>query len=616
MRARQASTCTQNCDSYRDQIQEEVHQLAKIHTQGELMTISDEAGLSEGLINDDLRPTRFTERTWNRWHIASLWVGMSVCIPTYMLASNMIVGGLSWKEAMMMILLGNLIVSVPMVLNGHAGTRYGIPFPVFGRAAFGTLGIHIPSILRALVACGWFGIQTWIGGLAIAAIFGAAMGDATLAGSWNVQFVGFLLFWTLQMYFVWKGTESIKWLETLAAPLLIIIGVVMLTVGISGGGGLSNILDSSYEFSKPTVTFAPTAAGADVAFNVVKDENGKPRADSYRYVLSSAATAETADKRLKAAAYQALPATLALKLSKDTLGELTSIGVQFKNSKSESSAVSVALSPLKPKGQTPWMTYLFWLTAMVAFWATLALNISDITRYASSQKDQVIGQFVGLPTTMTLYAFIGVAVTCAAIVMFDDILIAKDAPWDPITLIARFDDQPIMLIICQLSILVATLSTNIAANVISPANSFANLRPQSISFKMGGYITGVIGIIILPWKLMGVIVGFLLTYGAILGPVVGVLIADYFFVRNRNLNLIDLYREDGEYSYQGGFNLIALFCLLLGVAPVLAGLYVTDLKPLYDIGWFAGFLVSFISYSLLFKKPSSTANPESMSATE
>ena len=205
--------------------------MAKIHTQGELMTISDEAGLSEGLINDDIRPTRFTERTWNRWHIASLWVGMSVCIPTYMLASNMIVGGLSWKEAMMMILLGNLIVSVPMVLNGHAGTRYGIPFPVFGRAAFGTMGIHIPSILRALVACGWFGIQTWIGGLAIAAIFGAIMGDSSMAGSWNVQFVGFILFWTLQMYFVWKGTESIKWLETLAAPLLIIIGVVMLAVG-------------------------------------------------------------------------------------------------------------------------------------------------------------------------------------------------------------------------------------------------------------------------------------------------------------------------------------------------------------------------------------------------
>ena len=217
---------------------------------------------------------------------------------------------------------------------------------------------------------------------------------------------------------------------------------------------------------------------------------------------------------------------------------------------------------------------------------------------------------------MTLYAFIGVAVTCAAIVMFDDILIAQDAPWDPITLIARFDDQPFMLIICQLSILVATLSTNIAANVISPANSFANLRPQSISFKMGGYITGVIGIIILPWKLMGVIVGFLLTYGAVLGPVVGVLIADYFVVRKQSLNLLDLYREDGEYSYQSGFNLTALLCLVLGVAPVLAGLYVTDLKPLYDMGWFAGFLVSFISYAILFKKPAASTTSESTPVAE
>jgi cytosine/uracil/thiamine/allantoin permease len=590
--------------------------MAKIHKQGELLTISDEEGLSKGLINDDIRPTKFTERTWNRWHIASLWVGMSVCIPTYMLASNMIVGGLSWKEAMMMILLGNLIVSVPMVLNGHAGTRYGIPFPVFGRAAFGTLGIHIPSILRALVACGWFGIQTWIGGLAIAAIFGAIAGDSSLAGSWNVQFVGFLLFWLLQMFFVWKGTESIKWLETLAAPLLILIGVVMLTVGISGGGGLSNVLDSSYEFSKPTVTFAPSEAGAVATFNVVKDENEKPRAASYRYVLSTAATADNVTTQLNQAKYQPLPTDLMLKINRDNLTDVSAISVQFKNAKSESSAFTAQFAPLAPKGETPWMTYLFWLTAMVAFWATLALNISDITRYAASQKDQVIGQFVGLPTTMTLYAFIGVAVTCAAIVMFDDILIAQDAPWDPITLIARFDDQPLMLIICQLSILVATLSTNIAANVISPANSFANLRPQSISFKMGGYITGVIGIIILPWKLMGVIVGFLLTYGAILGPVVGVLIADYFLVRKQSLNLLDLYRDNGEYSYQGGFNLIALLCLVLGIAPVLAGLYVTDLKPLYDMGWFAGFLVSFVSYAILFKKPTSSTPSESTPVAE
>ena len=417
----------------------------------------------------------------------------------------------------MMIILGNIIVAVPMVFNGHAGTKYGIPFPVFGRAAFGTLGIHIPSILRALVACGWFGIQTWIGGLAIAAIFGAALGDASLAGNWNVQFIGFILFWALQMYFVWKGTESIKWLETLAAPLLILIGIVMLVVGIIGGGGLTNILDSSYEFSKPTVTFAPTEWSRR-GIQCCKERQGEPRAKSFRYTLSSKNNQNTASERLQKSVYQPLPASLSLVLDQTTLKDASSIDVQFKNEQSESSTVSASLSPLAPKGETPWMTYLFWLTAMVAFWATLALNISDITRYAATQKDQVVGQFVGLPTTMTLYAFIGVAVTCAAIVMFDDILIAKDAPWDPITLIARFDDQPIMLIVCQLSILVATLSTNIAANVISPANSFANLRPQSISFKMGGYITGAIGILILPWKLMGVIVGFLLTYGAVLVP--------------------------------------------------------------------------------------------------
>ena len=569
--------------------------MSNIHEEGDLITLKSHADCSPELINDDISPTSLSDRTWNTWHIASLWVGMSVCIPTYMLASNMITGGLSWKEAMCMILLGNIIVSVPMVLNGHAGTRYGIPFPVLGRAAFGTLGIHIPSILRALVACGWFGIQTWIGGLAIAAILGAVVGDPTIAESWGVQFVGFLIFWAVQMALVFKGTESIKWLETLAAPLLILIGVVMLAWGINQGGGLSQVLDSSYQFSKPTLVFAPQeGGGATLNMNLISDKEGVVRAKEWRYALG--------DADLNTSKYQPLPANNQLTLSAAELGVAQTINAQFKAGEISSAKASATLAKPQPQGSTPWMTYLLWLSAMVAFWATLALNISDITRYAATQRDQVMGQFLGLPTTMTLYAFIGVAVTCAAIVIFDDILITQDAPWDPIRLIARFHDQPVMMIIAQLAILIATLSTNIAANVISPANSFANLAPQKISFRTGGLITGVIGIIIMPWKLMGLIIGFLLTYGAVLGPVVGVLLADYYMLRNKELNLEGLYQAEGPYRYSAGFHVPAFISLAIGIGFVLAGLFIPELRPLYDMGWFSGFLLSFVSYLVLAKK--------------
>jgi NCS1 family nucleobase:cation symporter-1 len=240
---------------------------------------------------------------------------------------------------------------------------------------------------------------------------------------------------------------------------------------------------------------------------------------------------------------------------------------------------------------------------MVAFWATLALNIPDITRYAKSQKDQAIGQFLGLPTTMVLYSFIGVAVTCAAIIIFDDILVTADAPWDPIRLLARFDDQPILLIFAQIGILIATLSTNIAANVISPANSFANLMPERISFRTGGYITGILGIVIMPWKLLGLIIGFLLTYGAILGPVVGILLADYFIINRKELALDELYQKDGRYQFRNGWNPIAMVALCAGVGIVLVGMFVPSMRALYDTGWFVGFGISFTIYATMMKKP-------------
>jgi len=577
--------------------------MAKTNEVGALIELADREGLDPSLCNEDILPTPIKDRHWNKWHIASLWVGMAVCIPTYMLASQMIIGGLSWKEALAMIVLGNIIVAIPMVFNGHAGTKYGIPFPVLGRASFGWIGIQIPSVLRALVACGWFGIQTWLGGFAIVAIAGVLTGNSGLIDNFAAQFAGFIVFWFINMYFVIKGTESIRVLETLAAPILVVIGVGMLVWGIQGAGGLNKVLESSYEYKNPTVSLVAGPSGVSAELNLVRDENGETRARAYRALeLSSDSASNEEAEALEAMAF--IPLTDAINFPSGEAG--SSYLFQFQGSadggepsiSSQVTATAAAISEVSAKAGTSLMTYLFWLTAMVAFWATLALNIPDITRFASSQKDQVAGQFLGLPATMALYSFIGVAVTCAAVVIFDDILITNDAPWDPIRLIARLDGSPVLMIFAQLSILLATLSTNIAANVISPANSFANLWPEKISFKMGGIITGLIGIIILPWKLLGAIVGFLLTYGAILGPVVGILIADYFIVRGTKLDLTDLYRKDGRYP---AINPVAVVALVIGIVPVLAGLKVPELKVLYDTGWFVGFGISFVTYVLGMK---------------
>jgi NCS1 family nucleobase:cation symporter-1 len=450
------------------------------------------------LINDDIAPTKVSQRTWGTYNIAALWIGMSVCIPTYMLASGLVAGGMNWWQAILTIALGNVIVLVPMVLNAHAGTKYGIPFPVLARASFGTLGSNIPALLRAIVACGWFGIQTWIGGQALNAML------ALLLPFWQSfgagQWISFAVFWLMNVYFIVKGTESIRWLESLAAPFLIIVGIGLLIWAYVRGGGWGPILSQPSKF----------ASGAEF----------------WRFFVPS-------------------------------------------------------------------------LTGMVGFWATLSLNIPDFSRYAKSQRAQMLGQAIGLPPTMTLYSFIGVAVTSATIVVFGE------AIWDPVALLAKFDN-PVVIVLSMLSLLVATLTTNIAANVVSPANDLANLMPKRINFRTGGLITAVTGIVMMPWKLLSdfgtYIFGWLIGYSSFLGPIAGVLIADYFIVRKRHLDVRDLYLRGGAYEFSGGFNLRAVLALAAGVAVALVGLLVGELRWLYDYAWFVGFGVAFGLYTAIAKR--------------
>jgi len=550
------------------------------------------------LYSEDLAPVPPSKRTWNKWNLAAIWVGMAVCIPTYLLASYMIKTGLNWYEALIIIGLANLIITIPMILNGHAGVKYGIPFPVIGRAAFGTKGIHIASVTRGIIACGWFGVQTWIGGLAIYAIFNAVTGSTGELGLSIGKFVGFAIFWCINIYFIWKGTESIKWLETYSAPILIIMGIALIWWSYAKADGFSIVLNQSEQLEKTAATLTVKDNTLFLNLNSLKDKQGKLKANEYQIT--------TADTKSEWESISIEPINATKYASAESIRKNEKrVQVQFRNSKSnpiaESSIVTASFVNSTEKTGSKLWAYLLWLTAMVGFWATMSISIADITRYASTQKAQVAGQFIGLPGTMMLYSFVGIFVTCAAVINFEDILIADDAPWDPVSLIAKFKN-PVVVIIAQIFMIIATLSTNIAANVIAPANAFSNLLPKKISFRMGGLITGIIGILIAPWWLLNEISGFLIFVSGLLGPVLGILITDYFLIRKKRVELAELYKESGLYSYKNtGFSKAAIIALFVGVFLALIGYWVPALNFLYSLSWFTGFIISSGIYYFMMK---------------
>jgi len=538
---------------------------------------------SSSLYSEDLAPVPAHKRTWSKWHLAAIWVGMAVCIPTYLLASYMIKSGLNWYEALIIIGLANLIITIPMVLNGHAGVKYGIPFPVIGRAAFGTKGIHLASVTRGIIACGWFGVQTWIGGLAIYAIFNAVTGTDGELGLSIGKFIGFGIFWIINMYFIWKGTESIKWLETYSAPILIIMGVALIYWSYAKADGFSIVLDQSVQLEKTAASITKKEDAFYLNLNALKNKKSELKASEYTII---------SNKNPAWKAYTSAPILIS---------NIKNVQVQFRNNEVVSSIVNATIVPSESGADSKLWSYLLWLTAMVGFWATMSISIADITRYAATQKDQIAGQFIGLPATMMLYSFVGIFVTCAAVINFKDILIADDAPWDPVSLISKFKN-PMVVIVAQIFMLIATLSTNIAANVIAPSNAFSNLWPKKISFRTGGMITGILGILIMPWWLLNEISGFLIFVSGLLGPVLGILIADYYIVRKKKLELAELYKEEGIYSYgKTGFNKAAMIALFFGVFVALIGYWVPALNFLYSLSWFTGFIISFVLYVLLMK---------------
>src|SRR5829696_2146694 len=487
----------------------------------ELARIKNEVS-SSSLYNEDLAPTGPESRTWTTYNIAALWIGMAIVITTYTLASGLMAAGMNWWQALLTISLGNVIVLIPMLLNAHAGTKYGVPFPVFVRASFGVRGANFAAMSRALVACGWFGIQTWIGGLALDALMTAFWGGwANVTGH---GFIAFLVFWAVQVVIILTGIESVKWFESYNAPLLIAGSLALLAWGFVAGGGVGTVFTTSAQLQQ---------------------------------------------------------------------------------------------------GDAPFWA-LFWpsLAANVGYWITLSLNIPDFTRYAQSQRSQVVGQAIGLPLTMTAFSFIGIAVTAATIVVFGE------AIWDPVALVTQLAaDFPAVLILAMFIIAIAQISTNMAANVVSPSFDFSNLAPKFITFRIGGIITAILGVVSFPWVLFDNVGAYIFTwlvgYGSLLGAIGAVMIADYWIVRRRRLDLADLYKYGGRYAYSGGWNWRAIVAVLVGVVPVLPGFFKAATTPgfsgvfenptfvegLYNYGLFFTFFVAGAAYLLLSLIPGRTVEP-------
>lgn len=452
--------------------------------------------------NEDIAPTRVEQRTWNTWHIAALWVGMSICVPTYTLGGVLTAYfGLSVAEALWAIFLANVIILVPLTLNAFAGTKYGIPFPVVLRASFGIVGSNVPALIRALVACGWFGVQTMFGGIAVHLML-AALFDGWAALGSRGEVLGFFIFWVANVWVVIRGADSIKVLEALAAPLLLAVAIGLI----------------AWAWPKASV------------------------------------------------------------------------------------AELLAAPPSRLEGDPLFPYFFSGLTAMVGFWATLSLNIPDFSRYARSQKAQILGQAIGLPVTMFLFAGLGVLMTSASAELVGETVA------DPINLIGRIDST-FWVVVAMFMIILATISTNTAANIVSPTNDFQNVAPKYVDQTRGVLLTGLIGILLMGWELakkMGwldsdvslesLYSNWLLGYSSLLGPIAGIMIVDYFFIKKQSYVLTDLYRSGGAYP---AWNVKGFIAFLVPVALTLVAMTTGALAWFYDYGWFTGSLLGGVIYWFL-----------------
>lgn len=492
---------------------------------GERVELINDCEISQSsAYNKDLAPIPIKERYWSAWHYAALWAGMACNIPSYMTASGLIANGMNWWQALLTIFIGNTVVLLPIVLNSHPGTKYGIPYPVLVRASFGIRGSNLPALMRAIVACGWFGINAWIGGQALFTLLKTLipnwktfLGDELISGHTGSEWFSFLLFWSLNILVIFKGMDFLKKFETLAAPFVFVLTFALTTWMLNQAQDLGALIHSPGKFTSAQAFFP-----------------------------------------------EFIPA----------------------------------------------------VTAMIGSWSTLSLNMPDFTRFSKSQKSQIIGQVTALPASMTAFAAMGILITSAGTVLYPGMTLTQ--LWDPVTLVGQLD-HPLLVASAMFTIMLATLSVNVAANLVSPANDFANMFPRWITFRKGAVITGLLGIAIQPWHLMedphAYIFTWLLGYAGGLGSISGVMIADYWIVRKTNLNLASLYLMRGSYWYQNGWNWRAIVATVCGCIVAWIGLVLPQLRILYDYSWFGGTLTSIAIYVLLMRTTTELAKEDLNSAS-
>lgn len=459
-------------------------------------------------MNADLVPTSAAERTWSTYNIGMLWVGMVICITGFSYAAALIALGMAPIIALINVLIGNLIILIPMQLNSHAGTRYGIPFPVFSRITFGRVGAHLPSLTRAIVAAGWCAVQCWVGGAAFSSII------SVFSSSWDTEgtgrFIGFGLFMIVTLILGLRGSEGIKWIEAIGSPVLIILCVGLLVWIIT--------LGNDYGVSVADMFLAGNNEEALAA-------NGG-------------------------------------------------------------------------------MAYVFMagITSNIAVWATLALNIPDFSRYAKSQKAQFRGQLYAMPTSVMALVIIGAMFAKVTEVAYGQ------AEFDPTVVLLHLNNK-VVVVLASLGVIIGTLTTNMAANVVAPANGFANLAPKKISYKVGIIITCILCVVYRPWWMYGDAGAFMFSWlgtcGTILGPVAAILVADYFIVKKKRINVKALYDENNDtYEYNNGWNVRAIAAWVLGfLVPMLGkfGIGGEVTKWLDANSYIVGFIIAFILYILFMK---------------
>lgn len=454
--------------------------------------------------NEDLRPCTAEEHSWPGGKFATLWIGMSICLPTYSMAGGMITLGMNWWESVLTVLLGSVIVLIPILLVSHAGTKFGIPYPVFARLWFGKRGAHVPALARGIIAAGWFGINSWYGGQAVDAILGRLFSGWDHIG--GHLFIGFLIFWVINVAIAMRGPQAIGKLAQIAAPIFIVGSIALFIWGITAAHGFGHMLSA--------------------------------------------------------------PATIH--------------GLKF------------------------WEIFYPSVIGVIAFWATMALNIPDYTRYSKTQKGHVIAQSWSMPITMAVFSFIGISVTSATVLVY------HQAFWDPVALIVKF---PLWIVILAgIIVILSSVTINVGANVMAPARAFENLWPRRITFAIGAIITGLLALLLQPWYVLShfgnYIFGWLGTYGILLGPFDGIAIADYWLVRKRKLDLLELYTPSGRYDYSKGLNLRAVYSLIIGWIVAALGLIVPGLHFLWSGGWFFSLVVGMLAYWAFMRNDASILTDE------